>query len=91
LKPVKKIRPRKSLAEPVAHFDSATRRLLGLKYGDVLPARRLYELVFERIPSTKLVCSWIDGEVRGTEWSICSGAEGSERYLKAREANLGIN
>ncbi len=71
--------------------DLDTLRLLGLKYGDVLPGRRLYELVFERIPSTKLVCSWIDGEARGREWSICSGAEGSERYLKAREANLGIN
>ena len=71
--------------------DLDTLRLLGLKYGDVLPARRLYELVFERIPSTRLVCAFGDGEVRGTEWSICSGPEGSERYVKARKCNLGID
>ncbi len=63
---------------------------LGLKYGDVLPARRLYELLYERIPSTRDVCAYGDGEVRAHEWSICGGPEGHAAYSKARAEKLGI-
>jgi hypothetical protein len=62
---------------------------LGLKYGDTLPARKLYKLLFERIPSTKEICSYGDGEERSREWSICRKPD-SEQYRKAREAKLGI-
>jgi len=62
---------------------------LGLAYGDTLPARRLYALLFERIPSTRLVCSYGDGVARSVEWSICSAPE-SERYRQARDAFLGM-
>jgi hypothetical protein len=63
---------------------------LGLKYGDTLPARQLYELLYERIPSTRDICGWGDGEVRAREWSICGDPQGKETYRKARAAKLGI-
>ena len=63
---------------------------LGLTYGDTLPAKKLYTLLFERIPSTLAVCGYGDGEERAWEWSICGGEDVNERYRKAREAKLGI-
>lgn len=63
---------------------------LGLKYGDMLPARKLFALLYERIPSTRLICAWGDGEVRAPEWSICGDPEGRVPYEKARDAMLGI-
>ena len=63
---------------------------LGLKYGDTLPARKLYELLFERIPSTRDICAWGDGKERAPEWRICGDPEGREEYRKARNAMLGI-
>jgi hypothetical protein len=63
---------------------------LGLKYGDTLPARKLYDLLFERIPSTRDVCGYGDGKERAGEWSICRSPEGSEEYRKAREVKLGL-
>jgi hypothetical protein len=62
---------------------------LGLKYGDTLPARKLYELVFARIPSTRAICAYGDGKVRAPEWSIC-GDDKDQAYQKARAVNLGI-
>ena len=63
---------------------------LGLKYGDTLPARTLYQLVFERILSTRDICGYGDGETRATEWSICGSAENDDPYQKARATQLGI-
>ena len=63
---------------------------LGLKYGDTLPARTLLQLLYERIPSTRDICGYGDGEVRAPEWSICSGGEKDDAYPKARAARLGI-
>lgn len=63
---------------------------LGLQYGDTLPARELFTLLYERIPSTRLVCAWGDGEARAPEWSVCGAPEGREQYEKARDAKLGI-
>jgi hypothetical protein len=63
---------------------------LGLEYGDTLPARKLYELLYERIPSTRDICGYGDGEERAPEWSICGDPEGKETYRKARAAKLGI-
>jgi hypothetical protein len=63
---------------------------LGLKYGDTLPARKLYELVFLRIASTKEICAYGDGKERATEWSICGGAVKDDGYQKARREKLGI-
>ena len=63
---------------------------LGLKYGDTLPARKLYKLLFDRIPSTRDICGYGDGEERAYEWRICGDPEGKETYHKARAAKLGI-
>jgi hypothetical protein len=63
---------------------------LGLKYGDTLPARQLLDLLYERIPSTRDICGYGDGETRAPEWSICSGAVKDDPYQKARAARLGI-
>ena len=58
--------------------------------GDTLPARQLYERLYARIPSTRDVCAYGDGEVRGYEWRACGGPEGNAGYPKARAAKLGI-
>lgn len=63
---------------------------LGLKYGDALPARKLYDLLFERIGSTRDICGYGDGETRAYEWSICGSAVKDDAYQKARAARLGI-
>jgi len=60
-----------------------------LEYGDTLPARKLYELLYERIPSTRDVCGYGDGQERAFEWRICGDPEGQESYRKARAAKLG--
>ncbi len=64
---------------------------LGLKYGDTLPAHMLFQLLYERILSTRDICGYGDGRARAPEWSICSTAEKDDAYQKARAARLGIN
>ena len=63
---------------------------LGLKFGDTLPARKLYELLYQRIPSTRDICGYGDGQVRAPEWSICGDPDGNETYRNARAAVLGL-
>lgn len=63
---------------------------LGLAYGDVLPARELYQRLFDRIHSTTEICGHGDGVERSPEWRVCGGPDGDARYLRAREAGLGF-
>ncbi|NUQ61529.1 MAG: hypothetical protein HUU20_03510 [Pirellulales bacterium] len=63
---------------------------LGLSYGDTLPARTLFERLYDRIPSTRDVCGWGDGKERAPEWSVCGDPEGRKEYAKARAAKLGL-
>ena len=63
---------------------------LGLKYGDTLPARKLFQVLYERIPSTRDICGYGDGEIRAYEWSICGSAVKDDAYQQARAAHLGI-
>jgi hypothetical protein len=63
---------------------------LGLQYGDTLPARQLYQLLYERILSTRDICGYGDGQTRAWEWSICGSAEKDDAYQQARAAHLGI-
>ncbi len=63
---------------------------LGLAYGDTLPARELFALLYERILSTREICGYGDGQARAPEWSICGDPEGNATYRKARAAMLGI-
>ena len=65
-------------------------QLLDLKYEDTLPARSLYRLLFDRIPSTRLICGYDDGVARGPEWTICDDPQGSRRYTAGRDVKLGI-
>jgi hypothetical protein len=50
----------------------------------------MYELLYERVPSTRDVCGYGDGEERSFEWRICGDPEGQESYRRARAAKLGI-
>ena len=61
---------------------------LGLKYGDTLPARKLYERLFERIASTRDICGYGDNDARAPEWSVCGSARNDAPYQKARAARL---
>lgn len=61
---------------------------LGLWPGDTLPARELFALVFERVPSTRDVCGYGDGIVRSNEWSVCGGPEGNPAYVVSREKGM---
>ncbi len=63
---------------------------LDLSYGDTLPARQLFQRLYERILSTREICGYGDGETRATEWSICGSAEQGDAYQKARAVQLGI-
>ncbi len=67
-----------------------TLRLLGLSFGDVLPARELMQRLYGAIASTTQVCGHGDGIERGREWSVCGGAGGSEAFVRGREAGLGV-
>lgn len=63
---------------------------LDLKYGDTLPARTLFKMLYDRIHSTVEICGYCDGIVRAPEWRVCGGPEGDAGYVKAREDGLGI-
>ena len=69
--------------------DLDTLRRLGLRYGDVLPARELLRRLYASVRSTKEVCGCGDGIIRSPEWDGC-GREGLEVYVKGRAAGLGI-
>ncbi|MCX5642822.1 MAG: hypothetical protein NTY10_06320 [Candidatus Omnitrophica bacterium] len=65
-------------------------RKTGLRYGDVMPARKLYSILFDRIKVTTEICGCGDGIERSPEWRICGGKEGHPGYVKARKKGLGI-
>jgi hypothetical protein len=65
-------------------------QLLGLEYGAVLPAQALMARLYERIPSTRLVCGHGDGMHRGREWRVCGGPDGDPHYVRARQEGLGF-
>ena len=65
-------------------------RILGLKYGDSLPARQLLADLFAKIHSTIQICGFGDGIERSPEWKVCSGPDGNENYVKARAVGLRV-
>ena len=65
-------------------------QLLGLRYGDTLPAREIYRRLYEKVRSTTQICGYGDGVQRGYEWTVCGGPEGNQGYVKARAMGLGI-
>lgn len=70
--------------------DLDTLRRLGLRFGDVLPARELLQRLFTAIESTSEICGNGDGVVRSREWSVCGGPTGNDSFKRARQAGLGV-
>ena len=70
--------------------DLDTLQILGLRFGDRLPARELLNRVFDRSPSPRDVCAYGDRAERAPEWSLCGGAKGSPDYAKGRAVGLGV-
>lgn len=65
-------------------------QLLGLQYGDVLPARELFARLYAHVASTREICGHGDGIARSPEWRVCGGPDGDPRYAKGRAAGLGF-
>jgi len=61
---------------------------LGLMPGATMKAKELYDLLFERIPSTRDVCGYGDGVVTSHEWSICGGPDGNQGYRSTIENGI---
>ncbi len=61
---------------------------LGLMPGDTMNARELFDLLFERIPSTRDICGYGDGVVTSEEWRICGDPNGQPGYEATRKAGL---
>lgn len=73
--------------------DLDTLQLIGLDYGDRMPAGKLYQLIFERIPEVRAVCGFKTDVPTQEAWSICRTSQTppeTNRYLKAAAENLGI-
>lgn len=60
---------------------------LGLKPGDTLSARELYERIYARIGSLRDICAWGDELDTAPFWSPCGGWK-SEYFEKARREKL---
>lgn len=71
--------------------DLDTLRRVGLRYGDVLPARELLQRVYASVTSTTEVCGHGDGIERSREWRICGGSTGNPSYGPGRERGLGVS
>jgi len=71
--------------------DLSVLQVLGLKYGDILPARELYTMLYDKIHSQTQICGYGDGMVTSPEWTVCTaGPEPGPEYAKARKAGLGF-
>ncbi len=71
--------------------DLDTLRRLGLRYGDIVPARKLLRRVFEAVQSTTQICGYGDGVERSREWRVCGGPSGADAFKRGRQAGLGLN
>ena len=71
--------------------DLDTLRRLGLRYGDVMPARELLQRVYRMIASTTEICGHGDGVERSRDWRICGGPTGNAAYARGRRAGLGVS
>lgn len=73
--------------------DLDTLRLLGLKYGDVLSAVELYNLIFDRIENFTAVCGFTTAHRTGPAWSVCSGEndiDGRKAFYEGKKCGLHI-
>ena len=61
---------------------------LGLMPGATMGARELFDLIFERIPSTRDICGYGTGVVTAEEWRICGGPDGNPGYEQTRRTGV---
>ncbi len=71
--------------------DLDTLRRIGLRYGDVLPARELLQRLYRAVRSTTEICGHGDGVERSRAWRICGGPTGEDAYVRGRERGLGVS
>ena len=71
--------------------DLDTLRRLGLRYGDVLPARDLLRRIYNTIMTTTEICGNGDGVERSREWRVCGGPTGKAAFERGRRAGLGVS
>ena len=71
--------------------DLDTLRRLGLRYGDIVPARELLQKLFIAVKNTTEICGYGDGVERSREWRVCGGPTGKESFGRARQVGLGVN
>jgi len=45
-------------------------------------------MLFERIPSTRDICTYGDGIVRSEEWRICGTPDGAPGYVATRRTGV---
>lgn len=60
---------------------------LGMKPGDSMSAKELYERVYARIGSLRDICAWGDELDTAPFWSPCNGWK-SDKFERAREGNI---
>ncbi len=70
--------------------DLDTLQVLGLTYGDTLPAAKLFRLLFARTHSTTEICGNGTGVRTAPEWNVCGGPRGNPGYVRSRERNMDI-
>jgi hypothetical protein len=61
---------------------------LGLTYGSTVPARELYRLIFERIPTTQDICKREGNHYPSVWWDGCGEencTKGNENYARGRQ------
>lgn len=61
---------------------------LGRMPGAAMPARELFDLLFERIESTTEICGYGDDVVMSQEWTICGGPGGNAGYVATRKTGV---
>lgn len=71
--------------------DLDTLRTLGLRYGDIVPARKLLQSLFNAVKSTTEICGHGNGVERSREWRICGGPTGNAAFKRGRQAGLGVS
>ena len=58
---------------------------LGLKPGATLPARELYQLIYDKIPKLYDLCAWNDGQNTTKFWAECGAARDDNTIADAKK------
>ena len=56
--------------------------------GNTIKAREMFDLLFDRIPSTRGICAYGDGVTTCNEWAICSDPDGHSGYEATRKKGV---